>query len=197
MSNVIHRKGHVVTVRREQVQDLRLHAMIRNSFETTSVLDVVHAQSGFALSERVLAAPFRKDYDEIEDPLDWLREFGTTGWILVSAFSGRTRVGGAVGAFHTPGADILEGRRDLAVVWDLRVAPEARRQSVGTSLLRALELWAVENGCSELKVETQNTNVPACRLYAAAGFILSQANVGAYSRFPNEVQLIWRKRIHG
>ena len=43
--------------------------------------------------------------------------------------------------------------------------------------------------------ETQNTNVPACRFYAAAGLVLSEANAGAYRAFPDEVQLIWRKRI--
>ena len=184
-------------VRCERVQDLHAHALIHSTFESTSVFDIVRNEGKLELVERALAAPYRKDYDEIENPLAWPHEFDTSKWVLVSAFSGSTRMGGAIGAIDTPGTDMLEGRYDLAVVWDLRVAAEARRRSVATSLLQVLVDWARESGCRELKVETQNTNVPACRFYAAIGFKLSEANFGAYPRLPHEVQLIWRKRIDG
>lgn len=185
----------MIDVRCETVQDLRGHAMIPSTFESTSVLDVLRKKKGIELVERALAAPFRKNYDEIENPLAWPSEFNTSKWVLVSAYSGPTRIGGAIGAIDTPGTDMLEGRRDLAVLWDLRVAVGARRRSVATSLLQVLVHWAKEYGCTELKVETQNTNVPACRFYSAAGLVLSEANFGVYPKFPHEVQLIWRKRI--
>jgi hypothetical protein len=51
--------------------------------------------------------------------------------------------------------------------------------------------------CRELKVETQNTNVAACRFYARQGFRLTQANRNAYPALPGDVQLIWRKKIDG
>ena len=185
----------MIDVRCEKVQDLREYAAIRSVFESTSSFDVVRNGSKLELVERVLAAPFYKDYDEIESPLVWAREFDTSNWIQISAFAGQDRIGGAICATDTPGTDLLEGRRDLAVVWDLRVAPQRRRKAVASALFVVLVRWARENGCRELKVETQNTNVPACRFYAAAGLILSEANFGVYLQFPNEVQLIWRKRI--
>lgn len=40
---------------------------------------------------------------------------------LLGAHLGDTRVGGAVLAFDTAGVDMLGGRTDLAVLWDLRV----------------------------------------------------------------------------
>ena len=49
------------------------------------------------------------------------------------------------------------------------VAPDAGRQGVGTALVRHAEAWGVARGCTELKIETQDINVPACRLYAARG----------------------------
>jgi len=60
----------------------------------------------------------------------------------VSAWNDATRIGGAVIAFDAPGVNMLEGRRDLAVVWDIRVAPQWRRKGVGGMLFRAAEDWA-------------------------------------------------------
>jgi GNAT superfamily N-acetyltransferase len=66
-------------------------------------------------------------------------------------------------AFNSADVTMLEGRRDLAVLWDIRVSPDFRGQGLGSGLLRAAEAWAISKGCLELKVETQNTNVRACR----------------------------------
>jgi GNAT superfamily N-acetyltransferase len=94
-------------------------------------------------------------------------------------------------AFRTPGLDMLEGRDDLAVLWDLRVAPEVRGRGVGSGLFRAAEAWARARGCRRMKMETQDINVPACRFYARRGFVLRAADRFAYRGFPAETQLLW------
>ena len=53
----------------------------------------------------------------------------------------------------------------------------------------------MRKGCHQLKVETQDINVPACRFYAANGFELREANRGAYGNLPNEMQLLWYKQL--
>ena len=118
-----------------------------------------------------------------------------SNWGLVVARSGGARVGGAVIAFNTPGVDMLERRKDLAVLWDIRVAPEARGRGVGSALFRAAEAWASARGCSRLKIETQNINVPACRFYARQGCVLGAVNRFAYRELPDEVQLLWYKTL--
>jgi GNAT superfamily N-acetyltransferase len=90
---------------------------------------------------------------------------------------------------------MLEGRSDLAVLWDVRVAPPARGRGVAGALFRAAEDWARAQGCRELKVETQHVNIAACRLYARHGCRLAQVNPGAYAELPGELQLIWRKPL--
>jgi GNAT superfamily N-acetyltransferase len=90
---------------------------------------------------------------------------------------------------------MLEDRQDTAVLWDIRVAAEARRQGVGAALFRAVEKWAVAHGCRLLKVETQNINVPACRFYAKQGCVLGAIHRFAYPEFPNETQLLWYKKL--
>ena len=117
--------------------------------------------------------------------------------IRVSAFSGAQRVGGVITAVAAPGLVRWESALSVAILWDLRVAPAYRRQSVATGLLRAAQVWADQQACTELKVETQNTNPAACSFYMRSGFALHEAHVGAYARLPDEVQLIWRKRLHG
>src|SRR5262245_54929678 len=79
--------------------------------------------------------------------------------------------------------------------WAIRVAPQGRRKGVGGMLFRAAEEWARTRGCGRLDVETQNINVGACRLYTRMGCELRRVDRLAYADLPNEVQLIWTKRI--
>ena len=102
-----------------------------------------------------------------------------------------SRLGGAVVAWNTPGVDMLEGRDDLAVLWDLRVHPDHRREGVGSRLFQHAAAWARAKGCRQLKIETQNINVRACKFYAKQGCYLGAVHAGAYPEFPEEVQLLW------
>lgn len=91
---------------------------------------------------------------------------------------------------------MLEGRKDLALLWDIRVSPPFRSKGVGSALLAAAEAWATKRGARELKVETQNINVPACRFYKSLGCQLRHVNAGVYVGLPDEVQLLWYKLLH-
>ena len=155
------------------------------------------AGATFGLTETPLAVPYRKDYDVIPDnhPTDWPARFDTSGWGILGAWREGRRVGGAVIAWATPGLEILEDRPDLAVLWDLRVSPEARRGGVGAALFAAAERWAVGRGARQLKVETQNINVPACRFYAKQGCTLGAIHRFAYPALPDEVQMLWYKTL--
>jgi GNAT superfamily N-acetyltransferase len=90
---------------------------------------------------------------------------------------------------------MLEGRDDLALLWDIRVAPEWRGQGVGSALLGAVERFALAARCTSLKVETQDINVPACRFYMRNGFELRAAIRAAYPKFPEETMLLWYKQL--
>jgi GNAT superfamily N-acetyltransferase len=65
---------------------------------------------------------------------------------------------------------------------------------VGKALFWHAAAWARERGCRQLKIETQNINVQACRFYAAQGAVLGDLRRFAYAddpRVANEVQLNW------
>jgi GNAT superfamily N-acetyltransferase len=175
-------------------------ARIPIAFEVESVFDVSALDGGLGglvLSERRLDIPYVKNYDtmEGENPTQWSERFDVSNWGLIGAHSDGARVGGTVVAFNTAGINMLEGRKDLAVLWDIRVCPEARGRGVGSALFRAVEVWAAARGCSQLKIETQNINVPACRFYARQGCVLGAINRFAYHELPDEVQLLWYKTL--
>ena len=116
---------------------------------------------GVMLVEKKVDPPYVKDYDQAkgEGPTRWLKRWDTRNWVVLSAFEKAIRVGGAVVAWNTPGVDMLEGRDDLAVLWDIRVRPELRRRGIGSRLFAHAVAWATDRGCRTLKVETQNINV--------------------------------------
>ena len=143
-----------IEITEEPMARLPEYARIPIIFTVDRVLDVTSRGDGggFALSERPLEVPYEKDYDAIagEGPLQWARRFNLSNWALFTARGATRIVGGATVAFDTPGLTMLEGRRDLAVLWDIRVSPEARRQGVGSALFERVTAWAQLDGCRRL-----------------------------------------------
>jgi GNAT superfamily N-acetyltransferase len=77
------------------------------------------------------------------------------------------------------------------------IAPAFRRRGVGRALSEAAETWALAKGCRELKRETQNINVQACRFYAAMGCGLRTVVENAYRQCPGEAQWLWYETLRG
>ncbi len=191
-----------IEVTEEPITVLPEYARVPIAFTVDRVFDVTSRDDrlgGFALSERRLEVPYEKDYDAIpgEGPLQWARRFDLSTWALFTARVATRIVGAAAVAFDTAGLTMLEGRRDLAILWDIRVSPDARRQGVGSALFERIEAWARRQGCRQLQIETQNTNVEACRFYERQGCHLRAIHRGAYPEFPDEIQLLWSKDLPG
>ena len=168
---------------------------VRRKFDVELISDGL---GGVAFHEREVGQSFVKDYDAMEgnSPHLWAAQWDVSNWAVLSACRDGIRAGGAVVAFDTVGVDMLEGRRDLVVLWDIRVHPDYRREGVGRALFTAVEALARARGCLEFKVETQNTNVEACRFYVRQGCSLAAFNRFAYRDCPEEIQLIWQKSLH-
>jgi GNAT superfamily N-acetyltransferase len=178
------------------------YARIRIAFAVREILRVDAPQQGLGgltLRAEPVAEPYWKDYDAdpSSHPTRWTTMLDMASWAVLVASQHGHWIGGAVVAWNRPGLDMLEGRRDLAVLWDLRVAPTSRRQGIGVSLFRAAEAWAIARGVHRLKVETQNINVPACRFYIGQGCALGAIHRFAYPALAEEVQLLWYKDLAG
>ena len=96
---------------------------------------------------------------------------------------------------HAPATDHLapdaqrQGRRGGRWI-PIRTQP-AQGVEVRHALFAAAVEAARQRRCRWLKIETQNTNVPACRFYARQGCELRGIHRGMYAAFPEELQLLW------
>jgi GNAT superfamily N-acetyltransferase len=181
---------------------LSCYASVSIAFEVRSILRVEpqkNGLAGIALTQMPVAAPYWKDYDKEERPTDWPGQFNLQNWaFFIAGDEIHQPFGAATVAWNTPGVHMLQGRSDLAVLWDIRVNPDVRGQGIGPLLFQAAEDWARSRGCTQLKVETQNINVPACRFYVRMGCSLGGILRYAYND-PNadETMLLWYKPLQG
>lgn len=169
------------------------------AFEVKSVFQIDLIENGLGgmiFHEEKVITPYIKDYDSYEDEgvERWVKRFNTHNWGFFLAVDEAKTIGGATVAFDTPEVNMLDGRRDLAVLWDLRIHPDFRHKGVGTEIFRNVVEWSRKRRCKQLKIETQNINVPACRFYAKMGCRLGAINRYGYYGHPqvgHEVMLFW------
>jgi GNAT superfamily N-acetyltransferase len=194
-----HSPGHnsfdmdsVLTIREEGGDAFAEHGRIPIGFWVSSRVDVrVFTESGELIE--LPTEPFFKDYDAFgeERPENLGRHFDLRTWVLLAAYIGNERVGGAILAWQGDYA-LLENREDLSAMVDIRVHPDRRGVGIGRALFeRAIE-WARAKGCREIRIETQDTNVGACRFYKAVGGTLHEIAEGAYLPELDEARIIWK-----
>jgi ribosomal protein S18 acetylase RimI-like enzyme len=186
-----------IEIRQLDAGRLALYGQVPIAFEVRTIYEIIPVEAGLgglSFRERSLEIPYIKDYDAMEPPQLWSRQFDLANWGIFVMSSDQRPLGGACVAFNTEGVDMLEGRDDLAVLWDIRIHPADRGQGAGTRLFQHAADWARARGCTQLKIETQNTNVPACNFYARQGCILGSIRRYGYAadaNFAHEVMLLW------
>ncbi len=184
----------------ESDAELEQYGTVSIAYDTDSMLRIEWASGGIgglSIGERPLESTLHVDFDaeQGEGPTRWRRWGDISHWRFLAAFEDRRRVGGAVVGHRTPGLYMLEGRPDLAVLWDLRVAPEHRSRGIGAQLFEAATKWAFGEGHATLKIESQNTNPRACQFYASRGCTLEGIHpIVDDPRIPGEVQMLWYLR---
>jgi len=75
--------------------------------------------------------------------------------------------------------------RELIGMW---VAPSARRQAIGSSLIDAVADWARSQGATALVLDVVEDNYPAIALYASRGFELTGDSLSEVAR--GEIRMV-------
>ncbi|MCF7811549.1 GNAT family N-acetyltransferase [bacterium] len=180
----------------ESIDILKEYGQVSIAFEVKTIFQVKSPNDGFNdFIEKTVDVPWIKDYDSIEGPVRWVKQWDISNWGIFSVYKNKLRVGGACVAYDTKGVNFLDGRKDLTALWDIRLNPEFRRQGIGSNLFQKAVEWSQNKGCCQMKIETQNNNVPACRFYAKHECRLGEINFHAYKGFPEEIMLVWYKSI--
>lgn len=128
-------------------------------------------------------APYRKCYGIDPDEFHSCRDSADAA-VFMAWLDGRP-VGHLVVTTHWNG---------LAQVDELAVDAAARRHGVAKALLDVARFWAHKKFLPGIVLETQNNNLPACRLYESAGFVLGGSDCLRYKGIDpqtEEVALFW------
>jgi GNAT superfamily N-acetyltransferase len=172
------------------------YATVPSRFMVTSMFQVERIEAGLGgllLKEVQVDSPYLKDYDSYgELPTDWPNRFDVSKWGFFLAVEQGQPVGAATMAYSTPDLFMLESRQDLSVLWDLRVA--SRGRGAGIQLFHYAAQWSRQRACRQMKIETQNVNVPACRFYQRMGARLGEIRCFGYAAVPavaDEIMLCW------
>jgi ribosomal protein S18 acetylase RimI-like enzyme len=186
-------------IERHQVnlESITKYARIPIYFEVNSKINITligPGLQGINFKEEKVNPSYIKDYDSSEEPKTWLKIFNTKNWRLFTCRENDQYVAGAIVAHRTPEVHMLDGRIDLAMIWDIRVHPDYRQKGIGSSLFSEVVKWSKQKGCKQLKIETQNVNVPACKFYIKQGCTLGEVNFHKYinsKSSANEIMLVW------
>ena len=152
---------------------------------------------GFTLIETPVA-PYIKDFCTGDDEsVERWKRFDLSKWAFFMAFDDECPIGAATVASRDKKVNMLSGRNDLAVLWDIRVDDSYKHQGIGQALFDMAVKWAREQGLTQLKIECQSNNIPAIKFYHKQGAELSAIDeYCGYGDdnspdFRHETQLIW------
>ncbi|RXV60668.1 GNAT family N-acetyltransferase [Fusibacter sp. A1] len=141
---------------------------------------------------RPVEKPYLKYFDTREDnPFALSDKFDLANWQLIACFDGDRIIGGALLAMDTQGVNMLKGRSDLAVIWDLRVDSNYRGMGIGKRLVDICAAEAKMKKCTEINIECQNTNVRGCNFYNKVAKLYSIKFDAYDDEYAAEAQLIW------
>jgi ribosomal protein S18 acetylase RimI-like enzyme len=135
-----------------------------------------------------------KNLGVYEEATKYTEEFDISNWGFFMAFDNELPIGAVTIVSKTRNVNMLDGRDDMGVLWDIRVDDKYKRQGVGTTLFNMAVKWCKSNGLKQMKIECQNNNVQACKFYHKHGAVLGKIDEYAYYKdidVKDEVQLIW------
>ena len=158
-----------------------------------SIEKIDNGLGGFLLKETPVKE-YIKDLGVYELAINYSQSFDISNWAFFMAFDNDIPIGAVTIASKTKDVDMLDGRGDMSVLWDIRVDDRYKQQGVCTELFKNAVEWSKSNGMKQMKIECQNINVPACKFYHKHGAILGKVDEYAYykdAEIKDEIQFIW------
>lgn len=158
------------------------------------IVERIDSGLGGILLKEVEVEPYTKDLSVYERAIEYEKQFDISNWRFYMAFDGDMPIGAMTIAGTTNGMNMLAGRDDACVLWDIRVADAYKHQGVGQKLFDIGLFGAKEDGYRQMIIECQNNNIPACKFYKKQGAVLSKMDMYAYYSEPeirDEIQFVW------
>lgn len=195
-----------VTIRPLTPKDIPQLAAIRPGYRSETIFEVERLHDGFQfgwrLTEKRLTIPFDKGhlYDftpSVQDEIRGRLALGENGceWV---ATDGPALIG------------ILDAEykewNNTVFIWNLMIDEAHRGRGIGRALWACVVDYGRARGARAITLETQQTNVPACRFYHKMGCQLVGLDENLYANITDqqaplshttpEIALFWAFRLH-
>ncbi len=145
------------------------------------------AEGEWTYSEELFENPYLHSYPE---DVDYSQYIDSPDRAVFLAYSGSECIGRIV---------LRKEWNGYAFVEDICVSAASRGQGVGRSLMDEAVRWAKENGLGGLALETQDSNLRACRFYSRYGFVIGAVNTMLYKNLPppfsHQTAIFWYLRF--
>jgi ribosomal protein S18 acetylase RimI-like enzyme len=119
-------------------------------------LEKVDNGLGGILLKEVPVNEYIKDLGVYEEVTKYAYEFDITNWAFFMAFDDELPVGAVTVASKTKGVNMLDGRDDISVLWDIRVDERYKQQGIGTKLFSMAVEWSKCNCLKQMKIEIKS-----------------------------------------
>lgn len=185
----------MVTLRRLLPDETSLLSQVMSGYSCEQRYRVERHESDvqtlFSLTLEDLPLPYIKDFRGEVTPaeLQEYRQIAAEG-LSIGAWDGDQPVGMGI-------ASAQEWNRTLWI-WEFHILPAYHHQGVGRQMMESLAENGRAAGMRTMRVETQNTNVPAIRFYRAVGFHTEGVDVSFYSNddiVSGEVAIFMKRRL--
>jgi ribosomal protein S18 acetylase RimI-like enzyme len=187
----------MIALRPLSADDIPNLPQIRPTYQSATILEVERSgtgiEIGWRLIERELPRPFDKgalyDFDEkTQGEIQGRLARPDDTYQRVAEYSGRL-----VGLLDVE----IQYWNNTALLWHLMIDLDYRGQGLGRRLWHRAVDFARQSEVRAIIVETQNTNVPACKFYARMGCQLVGIDETYYTNdgLQTEVALFWAYRL--
>ena len=129
----------------------------------------------------IFSEPYFKKYEDDDIDISYIKEVGKVVFFyyVENKCIGRIK--------------IRSNWNGYAIIEDIAVAKDYRKNGVGAALLNKAIEWAKDNNFGGLMLETQDINVSACHFYAKNHFVIGAVDTMLYSNLSsaNEIAIFW------
>ena len=186
----------MITYKEVDESQLKDYDQIPMMVHMKSILEIQRVDKGLGgiLLKEVPVKERVKDLGQYEVVGKYKDTFDLSNWAFFMVFDDDKPVGGAIVLCQTENVNMLAGRDDLSVLWDIRVDPAYKNRGIGQELFSMAVAWSKQRNLNQMKIECQNNNVSACKFYKKQGAFLGEIREYAYYKDPeirDEIQLIW------
>jgi streptothricin acetyltransferase len=162
----------IVELRNENLKDINKS---NQPFDVIGKIVPIFIEGVWSFSEHLYENTYEKSYPDDEEQWD---NYIDNPDKIIFLFYDKDECVGLV--------RLRKNWNNYAYIEDITVSQRNRKLGIGTHLMQKSIQWAKENSLCGIMLETQDSNLLACRFYNKLGFQLGAVDTMLYANFAND-----------